>query len=157
MKELCSTAKGWVLDVGCDDPRIGASLLPPQARYIGLDPFCIRAEPFRLLGVAEYLPIASDSLDGLMLNTSLDHVLDWRRCLHEAYRALKSGATLFLCTLVWSARADLLTDDVHFHHFREYDIFGALEEVGFLPNETLRYSYKNSDHRHGLYLTAKKT
>jgi SAM-dependent methyltransferase len=156
MKELCRSAQGWVLDVGCDDPRIGASLLPPEARYIGLDPFCMRSEPFRLLGVAEYLPFASGVLDGLMFNTSLDHVLDWRRGLHEAYRVLKPGATLFLCTLVWSARADLLADDVHFHHFREYDIFGALEEVGFVPQETVRYSYKDNDHRHGLYLAAKK-
>lgn len=156
MKELCRTAQGWVLDVGCDDPRIGASLLPPRARYLGLDPFCMRAEPFRLLGVGEYLPVMSGALDGLMFNTSLDHILDWRRGLHEAYRVLKPGARLFLCTLVWSARADLLADDVHFHHFREYDIFGALDEVGFVPQETVRYSYKDNDHRHGLYLTAKK-
>jgi len=156
MKALCHAASGWVLDVGCDDPRIGASLLPPQARYFGLDPFCVRAEPFRLLGVGEYLPILSGVLDGLMFNTSLDHILDWRRALHEAYRVLKPGAMLFLSTLVWRARADLLADDVHFHHFREYDIFGALDEVGFEPQETFRYSYKNNDHRHGLYLAAKK-
>ena len=156
MKEFCRTAQGAILDVGCDDPRVGASLLPSQARYIGLDPFCMRTEPFRLIGVGEYLPVMSGMLDGLMFNTSLDHILDWRRGLHEAYRVLKSGATLFLCTLVWNARADLLSDGVHFHHFREYDIFGALDEIGFVLQETVRYSYKDNDHRYGLYLTARK-
>ncbi len=81
MKNLCRSAQGWVLDVGCDDPRIGASLLPSQARYVGLDPFCMRAEPFRLLGFGEFLPVMSEALEGLMFNSSFDHILVLRRCL----------------------------------------------------------------------------
>lgn len=156
MREACKTASGLVLDVGCDDPRIGASLLPPEARYVGLDPFCTREEPFRLIGVGEHLPFADATLDGVMYNTSLDHLLDWRRGLQEAARVLKPSGTLFLATLVWTERADLVHDAVHFHHFREYEIFGGLAEMGFVVQQHWHYDYKGDTQRHGLYLTALK-
>lgn len=156
MHTLCKTASGMVLDVGCDDPRIGASLLPASASYVGLDPFCIRTSPFRVIGVGEYLPFSAASFDGVMFNTSLDHMLDWRRGLAEAFRVLKPRGILYLCTLAWTERADILADAVHFHHFREYDILGGLEETGFTVEHVTRYDYKGDTHRHGLYLTARK-
>ena len=154
LRALLAGAEGLVLDVGCDDPEIGASLLPPAVRYVGLDPFCSRETPFRLIGVGEYLPLKDASLDGVLFNTSLDHILDWRRALDEARRVLVPGGRLYLCTLAWTERAGLLADSVHFHHFREYEIFGALEGMGI--EEVRRYDYKGNDHRHGLYLAARK-
>ena len=151
---LLKDSEGLVLDVGCDDPDVGASLLPPAVRYVGLDPFCSRKSPFRLIGVGEFLPFKDECLDGVLFNTSLDHILDWRRAIEEACRVLTPGARLFLCTLAWTDRAGLITDTVHFHHFREYEIFGALE--GLNIEETRRYDYKGNDQRHGLYLIAQK-
>jgi hypothetical protein len=148
-------AKGVILDVGCDDPRIGASILPASARYIGLDPFCMRTTPFRLIGVGEYLPFKDNSLDGVLFNTSLDHILDWRRAIEEAHRVLAPRGMLYLSTIAWTDRAGLITDSVHFHHFRDYELFGALE--GFKKVSEQRYDYKGDDHRHGLYLSAQKT
>ncbi len=157
MHAFCEDAQGLVLDVGCDDPSIGASLLPEAARYVGLDPFCAHQAPFRLIGVGEYIPFANDTLDGVLFNTSLDHLLDWRRGIDEAYRVLKSGGAIYLSTLMWTERADLLADAVHFHHFREYEIFGGLEEAGFTIERTLRYDYKGDAHRHGAYIKVRKS
>lgn len=154
LRSLLAGAEGSLLDVGCDDPKIGASLLPPTAQYVGLDPFCSRQTPFRLIGVGEYLPFKDASLDAVLFNTSLDHILDWRRAIEEACRVLAPNGRLYLSTLVWTERADLVTDAVHFHHFREYEIFGALD--GLVVEDVRRYDYKGNNHRHGLYLTALK-
>ncbi|MGB4101374.1 MAG: class I SAM-dependent methyltransferase [Alphaproteobacteria bacterium] len=153
-RELCRDASGLVLDIGCDDPQLGAGLLSTRARYVGLDPFCQRPAPFRLIGVGEYVPFADATLDGVLLNTSLDHILDWRRALSEAWRVLVPGGRLYLSTLLWTDRADLVTDAVHFHHFRDYEIFSALDS--FTVEVARRYSYKGDCHRHGLYLCARK-
>ncbi|MFZ4541508.1 MAG: class I SAM-dependent methyltransferase [Rickettsiales bacterium] len=154
LRALCANARGTVLDIGCDDSAIGASLLPPAACYLGLDPFCTREQPFRLIGVGEYLPVAANSLDNALFNTSLDHILDWRRGLAEAHRVLKPGGSLYLCTLIWTHNADLMGDAVHFHHFRESEILAAFE--GMTIEETTRYDYKGDPHRYGLYLHATK-
>ncbi len=154
LRELCRTASGLMLDIGCDDPELGVGLLPPTVRYVGLDPFCRAAAAFRLIGVGEYLPFGDATLDGVLVNTSLDHILDWRRALDEAWRVLMPGGRMFLSTLIWTDRADLITDTVHFHHFRAYEIFGAL--AGFVIESQKRYTYKADRHRYGLYLCARK-
>ena len=56
--------------------------------------------------------------------------------------------------MVWTARASLLTDSVHFHHFREAEIFDALS--AFDVESAERYEYKDDSHRYGLYLCARK-
>jgi SAM-dependent methyltransferase len=154
MRRVLGSCRGMVLDVGCDDPQLSAGLLPPGTTYVGLDPFCERTRPFRLVGVAEYLPFLDGSVDSVIFNTSLDHIFDWHRALDEAHRVLVPGGRLFLATLVWTSRASLLTDSVHFHHFREAEIFDALTSFDLEP--TQRYDYKGDQHRHGLYLCARK-
>ena len=158
MSNFLSDAKGVTLDVGCDNPELGASLFPAGVEYIGLDPFCIRSTPFRVIGVGEYLPFLSETFDNVVFNTSLDHILDWRRALSEAKKVLKKGGVLYLSTFIWTENADLITDIVHFHHFRYYEILGAIEELGFCKFDSQIYeSPKGDSHRHGLYLKAYKS
>ena len=126
MRELLSSAEGVVLDVGCDDRKIGASLLPESVRYLGLDPFSSNADELRLVGVGECLPICDASVDGVVFNTSLDHILDWRKAIDEAYRVLRPGGVVFICSLAWSKNAELFNDSVHFHHFREDELLLGL-------------------------------
>ncbi len=156
MKQFLSSAHGLVLDVGCDDPDIGRGLLPEGAKYIGLDPFCTRESPFRIVGFGESLPFRDGSFDAVVFNTSLDHILDWRCAINEACRVLVPGGYIYISTLIWTDRADLVTDAVHFHHFRDYEIFGAFKDVGLLPSNERRYVYKGAEHRHGLYVSACK-
>lgn len=157
MAKFLKECQGSVLDIGCDDPQLGASLFPETAQYIGLDPFCTRLSPFRVIGVAEYLPFAAESLDNVVFNTSLDHILDWRRALAQAAKVLKTDGTMIISTYIWSERADLMGDSVHFHHFRLYDILGALQELNLTVTDKQIYeSPKGDTHRHGLYLKAEK-
>ncbi len=153
-QKLLNGATGRILDIGCDDPNIGASLLPSSAQYVGLDPFCSLPTPFRLIGVGEYLPFTQDAMDGVLFNTSLDHILDWHRAIDEARRVLKPEGILYLSSLVWTHDAELMRDSVHFHHFREIDLLNALSDFEIVSEQ--RYTYKDDDHRYGIYLAAKK-
>lgn len=154
MKEFVATCRGLVLDVGCDDVEISASLFNEDCRYIGLDPFSNSKSSFRVVGVGECLPVRDESIDNVVFNTSLDHILDYHQALEEARRVLKPGGCLYISTLIWSKNTSLLTDSVHFHHFREYEILGALSSMRI--GRANRYRYKDDRHRYGLYLSAFK-
>lgn len=157
MTNFLNDCHGLTLDVGCDDPSLGASLLPDTANYVGLDPFCSRNEPFRIIGTGEFLPFRKESFDHVLFNTSLDHIFDWRRALSQAREVLKKGGNIYISTYIWTERADLLPDSVHFHHFRYYELVGALDELGFNNVQAEVYeSPKGDTHRHGLYLKACK-
>lgn len=154
MKEFLKNCRGTVLDVGCDNVDISASLLDEECCYIGLDPFSSSKSNFRIIGVGEFLPVCDESVDNVIFNTSLDHILDHHQALEEAQRVLKPGGSIYLATLVWTANASLLNDAVHFHHFREYEIMGALN--GMHIEQATRYQYKDDQHRHGLFVQATK-
>ena len=154
MHAFVQPCEGLVLDVGCDDAALGSSLFSPRSCYLGLDPFCRHLTPFRIIGLGEFLPIRPDCVDVVVFNTTLDHIFDWHRALDEAHRVLRPGGHLVIATLIWTANADLLSDSVHFHHFREYEIVGALSNFSVEAIE--RYDYKGDQHRHGMYLRATK-
>jgi SAM-dependent methyltransferase len=155
LQDFVKAQTGRVLDIGCDDPKIGASLFPSACSYLGLDPFCVRTDPFRVIGVGEYLPFVDNTFDAVLFNTSLDHIMDWRQAIQEATRVLKPGGRLIIATLVWTARESMITDSVHFHHFRDYELLGALHE--YQVERVKRYDYKNASHRHGMYISAVRT
>ncbi len=123
MREFLKDCHGTILDVGCDNIEISAALFNEECRYIGLDPFASLNSNFRLIGVGELLPVHDESVDNVVFNTSLDHILDYHQALDEAQRVLKPGGNIYLASLVWTANASLLNDAVHFHHFREYEIW----------------------------------
>lgn len=155
MKEFLKTCHGLILDVGCDNVEISASLFNEDCRYIGLDPFSSSKTKFRVVGVGEFLPIRGESIDCVVFNTSLDHILDFHQALDEAKRVLKPHGTIYVSTLVWTENASLLNDAVHFHHFREYEILGALSDM--IVGEVLSYHYKDDQHRYGLFVKATKS
>ena len=77
--------------------------------------------------------------------------------LKEAKRVLKKNGSIYISTYIWSDRAELITDLVHFHHFRQYELLSALEELNFSQlSSTIYESPKGDTHRHGLYLKACK-
>jgi len=98
------------------------------------------------------LPIKDKSVDAVLFNTSLDHILDYQTAILEAHRVLKPGGRIVIAAYVWLERATLLTDSVHFHHFREYQILGAVEEY-FDIEDIRRYEDpKHAVHRYGFYV-----
>lgn len=153
--DFCRGLQGLVLDVGCDSPAHSTRLLPPSCEYLGLDPYANGAE-FRIIGLGEIIPIRSASVDNVLFNTSLDHILDYQTAIDEAFRVLKPGGRIVIATYAWVNHATLLSDSVHFHHFREYEILGALTGR-FRTENVMRYEDpKGSAHRYGLYVQAAK-
>jgi len=156
MKDLLKDCRGTVLDVGCDDVSISSALFNEDCSYIGLDPFSKNKTGFRMVGVGEFLPILDNTIDNVIFNTSLDHILDYHLAIKESYRVLKSNGMLVISTLIWLESATLLNDSVHFHHFKEYEVNGVLEAFGFREVSRIMYSYKDDSHRYGLYIAVRK-
>src|SRR3990167_3028770 len=154
-KEFCKNLSGLVLDIGSDRPSHSTQLLPSNCEYLGLDPYAGQGE-FRIIGLGEILPIRDQSVDAVLFNTSLDHILDHHTAIEEAHRVLKPGGCIVIATYAWLERATLLTDNVHVHHFREFEVLGALEPF-FKIEDIRRYEDpKHAEHRYGLYVMAKK-
>lgn len=153
-RELLRSCAGIALDIGCEDPTISRLMFPESVRYIGLDPLPSDSSRFRLVGLSEFLPFRAASLDAVSFMTSLDHVLDYHRAIDEATRVLKPGGSLYVASLIWRQRAELLGDHYHFHHFREYELYGALS--GYRIVEEHWYTWKDDRHRFGVYLRAAK-
>jgi uncharacterized protein YbaR (Trm112 family) len=153
-RTLMREARGTVVDVGCDSPRISRSIFPSTTQYIGLEPTYEDRSEFRIIGMAEFLPFRDGAVDNVAIMTTLDHVLDYHVAIDEAWRILRPGGTLFLATLIWTHDAELYHDHVHFHHFRDFEILGALRR--FSIQELRRYPWKGNTHRFGWYLSATK-
>ena len=151
---LVRDAYGVVCDVGCDDPRLSRSLFPSTASYVGLDPSFGERSDASLIAMAEFMPFSNESVDAVSFLTSLDHILDYKTAINEAHRILKPGGALYIATLIWTADAELVKDNIHFHHFRAFEIEGALN--GFKIESVQRYNWKNDTHRSGAYIKASK-
>ena len=59
---LLDGASGMTLDVGADDPEVSSAIFPSAVSYLGLDPLYVDKCRFRLIGVAEFLPIKTANL-----------------------------------------------------------------------------------------------
>lgn len=145
---------GNVLDVGCDNIKVSQKIFPASVEYLGLDVGYTNKTDFRIIGMGEFLPFKNSSFDNVTFMTSLDHIFDYHRAINEAFRVLKPGGTLYIAALVWQDNADLHHDLVHFHHFREFEILGALQSFELKNIE--RYNWKQASHRHAIYISAKK-
>lgn len=154
-RSFCKDLNGLVVDIGGGDPLLSASLLPPECEYLSVEPYPIDSI-FSIIAMGEVLPVRSASVDVVTFNTSLDHILDYHTAIDEAARVIKSDGVICLASYVWLDRATLLSDAVHFHHFREFEIVGSLERH-FRISEIKRYKDpKGSDHRIGFYVRARK-
>jgi SAM-dependent methyltransferase len=151
---LVSDANGVVVDVGCDDPKLSRSLFPSSAGYIGFDPTFGSRSELSLIAMAEFMPFANQSVDAVSFLTSLDHILDYHAAIDEAHRILKPGGALYLATLIWTHDAELTADNIHFHHFRSFEIDGVLRR--FQVESVKRYNWKGNVHRSGAYIKAVK-
>ena len=154
-KTFCQELSGLILDVGCDTPSRSMQLLPRSCQYLGLAPYAGQGE-FRIIGLGEILPIKDRTVDAVLFNTSLDHILDYHTAIEEAWRVLKPGGSIVIATYAWLERATLLTDSVHFHHFREYEILGSLQERFQIENISRYEDPKQASHRYGLYVQGVK-
>lgn len=96
---VAGRARGVVLDVGCGDGSMG-KCVPAGSRYVGLDypPTHDLGYPGRpaVFGDAACLPIASASIDTVLLLDVLEHLAEPRKALGEAWRVLRPGGRCLL-------------------------------------------------------------
>src|SRR5579883_3212329 len=71
VERLVSGAKGTVLDIGCDSPAVSSQAFPSTTQYLGLDPLYYDKHQFRLIAMAEFLPVADSCFDNVCLLSSL--------------------------------------------------------------------------------------
>lgn len=127
---------GRVLDVGCGP----TAAMPAYVRHLGPDEY-LGLDPLRgpnerefphLQGIAEYLPLRGGSFDHVVFYSSLDHLLDYRRALGEAYRVLAPGGWVHIV-----ADRNPKSGVVHRLSRGIRQVARGLLEIG--PRRTLRY------------------
>jgi len=155
LSNFIRTLSGVVLDIGSDQPSHSSKIFPKNCRYLGLDPYAGEGE-FRVIGMGEILPICNESVDVVMFNTSMDHILDHHTAIEEAHRVLKPGGSIIITGYAWLFRGSLLNDSQHFHHFREYEYSGALQPFFDIVDIERYEDVKKSDHRFNIYIAAQK-
>ncbi len=80
------------------------------------------------VGIAESLPIESESIDIVLSNQVLEHVLDERKAVQESFRVLKSGG-LFIGSVPHISPIHLEPFD--FRRFTYYGLKKLLEDYNF--------------------------
>lgn len=92
-------AQGQTLDIGCADKSISKHLTN-NCEYIGLDYYQTAQGWYGtrpdIFGDAQALPVASSSIDTVLLLDVLEHIPNPDICISEISRVLKSGGTLVL-------------------------------------------------------------
>ena len=109
--------EGTVLDVGCGFPEYSKKRIGVPKHYFGLDSFFSgRSDDYALFS-AEYFPIKDAFFDNVTILGVLDHIIDYKKTIDEAYRVLKPGGFMFLSSLVWAASYELVKDHFSFSPF----------------------------------------
>ncbi len=109
---------GLCLDVGC-------GLLPCPAymknqkniKFIGIDPFEDKVKrKFKFVyGIGEFLPFRDGTFDSVIFSSTIDHMIDPRLSIKEAYRVLKDNGIL----LIWfTCRKDIHNKKDRFHQWQ---------------------------------------
>jgi SAM-dependent methyltransferase len=101
LHKIAKQLRGTILDIGCGDRRI-SRILPEGAQYIGLDFYETSVNWYAsrpdVYGDAHKLPLASGSLDNILLLDVLEHLPRPDDCLREIARTLKVGGMALVQT-----------------------------------------------------------
>lgn len=131
LENACETLTGVVLDIGCADGKPRA-YLPDDAQYIGLDYYDTATGWYgtrpSVFGDAQQLPIASASIDHVLLLDVLEHLPEPDRCLGEIARVLKPGGALTIQVPFLYPIHDAPLD---FHRWTRHGLHRAARRAGF--------------------------
>ena len=131
LRSTCETLTGVVLDIGCADgkPR---PYLADDVDYVGLDYYDTATKWYgtrpSVFGDAQRLPIASSSVDHVLLLDVLEHLPDPDRCLGEIARVLKPGGAMTIQVPFLYPIHDAPLD---FHRWTRFGLRQAAQRAGF--------------------------
>ena len=98
-REIRNPTGAVIADIGCSEGHITESLSKEFGLVVGLDidyPLAWTGEfPF-VQADGSLLPLASDKLDGVVINHILEHAASPQRLLDEVWRVLKPGGICYL-------------------------------------------------------------
>jgi SAM-dependent methyltransferase len=99
LRHLGGLATGVVLDIGAGEMEV-KKYLPSGCEYLGLDYYVTAKDWYRtrpgVFGDGQRLPIASNSIDTVLLLDVLEHLPRPDDCIAEAHRVLRSGGKLII-------------------------------------------------------------
>lgn len=131
-RRFCPRLGGIVLDVGCGH-RPFRGLLPPGARYIGMD-YNADVEP-DVVGSVLALPFRDDAVDSVMCNEVLEHVPEPSAALDEVWRVLRPGGVAYITVpQAWG----LHYEPHDYFRYTPYGLRHLLEKSNFEVVETRR-------------------
>jgi len=133
LKDVLPRVTGTIVDVGCGAQPY-RSLLPPGAKYIGIDSSAAKDHfgyevPDTLYFAGDRWPIADASVDFVLCAETLEHVPDSREFLGEAFRCLTPGGTI-LITVPFAARWHFIPHD--YWRFTPSGLDWLLQNCGFV-------------------------
>ncbi|MDN5881381.1 MAG: class I SAM-dependent methyltransferase [Nitrosospira sp.] len=159
LKEIIGTGT-CIADLGCGSGQLLVNLKDAFERRIGLDVSPRRLEEmsgssagweFRVADLNKEFPMAADSVDAVIANQAIEHIIDPERFCEEIYRILRPGGRGVITTpnirYVKNLAHMVLTgygprtaggntldgswDDGHVHYFTHRDLRELLGQVGF--------------------------
>ena len=142
---LSDVPTGDLLDVGCGRGDLGAALVNRGWRVVGIDPSpaaCAIAESRGLgthIGTLESVTLAKQSFDAVVMNHSLEHVVNPLRDIAHAYQLLRPGGLIVVSVpnfaswqrVLFVSKWFPLDLPRHRTHFTPRSLHLALEREGF--------------------------
>lgn len=124
-RRWCPLLQGHVLDIGSGHSPY-RSLLTRATRYTSIEAET-RYNP-DIVAFAYNIPLASESIDSVMLTEVLEHLAEPEAALHETARVLKTGGALYVTVpMTWGLH--YVPHD--YYRFTRYGISHLLEKAGF--------------------------
>jgi SAM-dependent methyltransferase len=131
LSEIAQHVQGKVLDIGCAEQPV-RPYLSSQVEYIGLDYYSTAVNWYAtrpmLYGDAQALPIATESIDTVLLLDVLEHLPSPNACLQEIYRVLKPHGK---CIIQIPFLYPIHDAPLDFQRWTSYGLERQFSEIGF--------------------------
>lgn len=131
LKWAAKNCSGTVLDVGCGDATLQVHVRE-KCKYLGLDHPATRSLGYEgknnLYGDASWLPIKDRSIDTLVMLDVLEHLVNPRKAVAEAFRVLKPGGIVIFQTPFMYPMHDEPHD---YHRWTAHGLRALFECAGF--------------------------